>query len=44
MALNFYFDFGILKIMKRAFAVIIVFLLALSMLGMFFPALVSGTR
>lgn len=28
--------------MKRAFAIIIVVLLALGMLGMFFPALVSG--
>ena len=30
--------------MKRALAIIIVVLLALGMIGMFFPALVSGTR
>jgi uncharacterized membrane protein YbaN (DUF454 family) len=30
--------------MKRAFAIIIVVLLALGMVGMFFPALVTGTR
>ncbi|TSC70532.1 MAG: hypothetical protein G01um101449_339 [Parcubacteria group bacterium Gr01-1014_49] len=30
--------------MKRAFVIVIVILLALSMLGMFFPAFVSGTR
>ena len=29
--------------MKRAFAIIIVALLALGMIGMFFPVLVSGT-
>ena len=29
--------------MKRAFAITIVVLLALGMIGMFFPALVSGT-
>jgi len=29
--------------MKRALAVIIVLLLALGMIGLFFPALVSGT-
>ncbi len=28
--------------MKRAFAIIVVVLLALGMIGMFFPALVSG--
>jgi len=28
--------------MKRVFAIIIVLLLALGMIGMFFPALVSG--
>jgi hypothetical protein len=28
--------------MKRAFAIIIVALLAISMIGMFFPALVTG--
>ena len=30
--------------MKRAFAIIIVALLALGMIGLFFPAFVSGTR
>lgn len=30
--------------MKRAFAIIIVVLLALGMIGLFFPALVSGTH
>lgn len=30
--------------MKRAFAIIIVVLLALGMLAMFFPALVTGGR
>lgn len=30
--------------MKRAFVIMLVMLLALSMLGMFFPGLVSGTR
>lgn len=35
--------FGMLGLMKRAFAIIIVVLLALGMIGMFFPALVSGS-
>jgi len=30
--------------MKRAFAIIILILLALGMIGLFFPALVSGTH
>jgi uncharacterized membrane protein YbaN (DUF454 family) len=30
--------------MKRALAIIIVLLLALGMVGLFFPALVSGTH
>lgn len=30
--------------MKRAFALIIVILLALGMVGMFFPSLLSGAR
>ncbi len=30
--------------MKRAFAIIIVALLALGMIGLFFPAFVSGTH
>jgi hypothetical protein len=30
--------------MKRALAIIIVLLLALSMIGLFFPALLSGAR
>ncbi len=30
--------------MKRAFAILIVLLLAVGMIGMFFPALVSGLR
>jgi hypothetical protein len=30
--------------MKRAFAIIIVALLALGMIGLFFPAFLAGTR
>lgn len=30
--------------MKRAFAIIVVLLLALGMIGLFFPALVGGTQ
>lgn len=30
--------------MKRAFAIFIVIILALGMIGLFFPALVTGTR
>lgn len=33
---------GIMRGMKRAFAIVIVVLLALGMIGMFFPVLFSG--
>ena len=36
------FHFDTIRIMKRALAVIIVLLLALGMVGLFFPAFVAG--
>jgi len=36
--------FGIFSAMKRAFAIFIVILLALGMIGLFFPALVGGLQ
>jgi len=36
--------FDTILLMKRAFAIIIVALLALSMVGMFFPTIIAGAR